>query len=449
MKAEYLVNRTLPEQQWQDVLGHLKAQYPLLTRAWFDHLFPGDLTNGTLTIVAKNPAQLSYLDGLCKTPFTEAAQAATGRLLTICFRLDPLLGDATPGRATETSSLGLNPLFTFDRFVIGPGNRLAHAASMAVAASPGQTYNPLFLHGAVGLGKTHLMHAACQESLKVRCGLSVLVLSCEEFTHDFMESVTGGDLYRFRHRYRDVDLLAIDDVQFLAERERSQEEFFHLFNALHQNGKQILLSADCSPAEIPSLEQRLVSRFNSGLVACIDPPCFETRLAILRQKAKARCFEIGEDTLRWIAFNITENPRELEGMLTRLDALSQVRGVSIDVRLAEEALGGQVDARISLPRIIDLVTEYYGVKPSDLAGKKRQRRVTVPRQVCMYLARKYTDHSLEEIGACFGGRDHSTVLHAVRHIDGLRSQLAAIRKALAEIELRIGVRNTTDSIVKS
>ncbi|HRX85545.1 MAG TPA: chromosomal replication initiator protein DnaA [Phycisphaerae bacterium] len=423
---------------WEDILGHVRVQHPELVRGWFSQLEPRSLYGGILRIRAQNPLQVRYLDDLCRVAFTESAQAALGQLVSAAFESDEVGGNGHAASKDEgfdpTVSLQLNNDYVFDNFVVGPGNRLAHAASVAVAEAPGTTYNPLFVHGDVGLGKTHLLQAICHETNRLGTCANTLYISCETFMNHYIEAVERGMMKEFRYRYREVDMLVIDDIQFLGERERSQEEFFHTFNTLHQAQKQIILSADCSPAEIPSLEGRLVSRFNSGLVASIDMPCMETRMAIIRKKARLRCIEVGEDVIKFVAERIESNIRDLEGALVKLDALSHTRGGKIDLALAQEALGpADVHHAITVQQIVDVVTRRFSVRLADLQSKKRTKSITHPRQVCMYLARELTSHSLEEVGGFFGGRDHTTVLHAHRAISTARGADAKLNGILEDL----------------
>jgi len=418
------------------------VNYPELTRGWFAQLVPAELANGVLRVQAANPAQARYLQEHCSRPFAEAAQAALGRFVTFQFEASPDDGrnrdDGPSPFGHEEVATALNQDYTFDNFITGPANRLAHAAAVAVAERPGKAYNPLFIHGSVGLGKTHLMQAVCHAVRDRSAPNEVLYLTCEDFTNHFLDAVERGLLNRFRYRYRHVSVLVIDDIQFLAQRERSQEEFFHTFNTLQQSQRQIVLSADCSPSEIPSLQARLTSRFNSGLVAPVDPPCLETRIAILRTKAKLRCIEVPEDVLQIIAAHVDSNIRELEGALIRLDAISHTRDGRIDAPLAREALGFSGPARpVTIPLIIDAVTLHFSVKPAELMGKKRSRSIAFPRQVCMSLARELTGHSLEEIGGYFGGRDHSTVLHACRVVREQAEIEAELRETLDYLRKRL------------
>ncbi|MCH7812427.1 MAG: chromosomal replication initiator protein DnaA [Planctomycetes bacterium] len=401
---------------WDDILGHVRINHPDVVRGWFAQLEPLELSGGVLHVRTKNHAQLRYLEQHCRTALAEGAQAALGRLVALAFNTEAPAEESGPPLSFEftDAQLMLNDDYVFDNFITGPCNRLAHAAAVAVAETPGKAYNPMFIHGATGLGKTHLLQAICHA---VRTRRSrVMYISCETFTNHFIEAVERGALNKFRYRYRHIDALVIDDIQFLAERERSQEEFFHTFNTLYQSQRQIVLSADSPPSEIPSLEERLISRFNSGLVALVDRPCLETRMAIVRNKAKLRCIELPEDVIRLIATKIDSNIRELEGALIKLDALSQTRDGRIDLDFALQALTGRGHQRIGIPDIVDLVTKRFAVKRSDLLSKKRTHSIAQPRQLCMYLARELTPLSLEEVGGYFGGRDHTTVLHATRRI---------------------------------
>ncbi len=317
-------------------------------------------------------------------------------------------------------SLVINPDYSFENFVVGPGNRLAHAAAVSVGASPGKAYNPLFVHGDVGLGKTHLLQAICLRILESNPAAVLYYISCETFMTQFMEAVQAGQMNDFRHRFRDVDVLVIDDIHFLTRRERTQEEFFHTFNSLIHDQRQIVLSSDAPPEEIPDLEDRLVSRFLSGLVAKVAPPCYETRVAIIKTKSRLRGLEMPDDVACYIAGKIDTNIRELEGAITKVQILAQVDAMPIDLELAKTALGDDDSAPTSGPSIqtiIDAVTQYYRIKVTELQSKRRPRSVVLPRQVCMYLARRHTRHSLEEIGGYFGGRDHTTVMHAIKTIE--------------------------------
>jgi len=427
---------TPPATIWSDILGQVRLNYPQLARGWFFELQLTKLEDGVLHISTRNHAQSDYLQQHCRAAFTEAAQAATGRLVSVTIDVEPVQEDhpeAALSLSGHSNQLLLNPDYTFDNFVTGPCNRLAHAAALAVAEEPGRAYNPFFIHGRVGLGKTHLLQAICHAIRKKRPDTTSHYISCETFINDFIEAVELGGLHRFRYRYRHVDVLVIDDIQFLADRERSQEEFFHTFNTLYQSQRQIILSADCSPSEIPSLEERLISRFNSGLVALLDRPCMETRMAIIHKKAKLRCIEVPEEVIRFVASRIDTNIRSLEGALVKIDALSQMYSGAITLEIAQEALEADSGRAVKIPSILEAVSKRFDMKVSDLQGKKRSKAVTHPRHVSIFLARQLTSQSLEEIGGYFGGRDHSTVLHASRTIERQADEDPQLRALLDEI----------------
>lgn len=334
----------------------------------------------------------------------------------------------------------LNPSNRFESFVVGPCNRFAHAACRGVADRPAVSFNPLFLHGSVGLGKTHLMQAICHHLLDRNPELQILYLSCEEFINHFISALQQGDVNSFRTRYRSADVLIVDDVQMLANKARTQEEFFHTFNALHNARKQIVLSSDAPPQDIPALQERLVSRFKWGLVAEIEPPCFETRVAILRSKAQRDGILLQDDVAQFVAENIENNVRELEGCLTRLQAMAALTNRPIDFQLAREILGSEIQQRnrpVRMDDILATVTGHYMVKVADLQSKRRSQSIVQPRQVAMYMARKLTEMSLEEIGGYFGGRDHSTVLYSVERVDSRRRVDAEFSALLTELERNI------------
>jgi chromosomal replication initiator protein len=310
----------------------------------------------------------------------------------------------------------LNPKYTFDTFVIGAANRFAHAASLAVAELPAKSYNPFFMYGGVGLGKTHLMHAIGHYILENNPHMKVLYLSSEKFTNEFINAIRDNRGENFRNKYRNIDVLLIDDIQFLAGKEGTQEEFFHTFNALHEEHKQIVISSDRPPKEIPTLEERLRSRFEWGLITDIQPPDLETRIAILRKKAKAENLDIPNEAMMYIANMIDTNIRELEGALIRIVAYSSLTNQDITAHLAAEALKDILPSGrnrlITMQDIQQRVGEYYGLKLEDFKARKRTKAIAYPRQIAMYLSRELTDYSLPKIGEAFGGRDHTTVIHA-------------------------------------
>jgi chromosomal replication initiator protein len=348
-----------------------------------------------------------------------------------------------PGRmgGPEGGSVSLNPRYTFRNFIVGSANRLAHAASLSVAERPGHAYNPLFLYGGVGLGKTHLMHAIGNSVIARFPRKRVVYATSEKFTNEFITSIQQGRIDDFRARYRRIDVLLIDDIQFIADKERTQEEFFHTFNAIHEDGKQIVLSSDRPPKQITTLEERLRSRFEWGLIADLTVPDLETRIAILRAKADEQAVPIGSEALEFIARKVVSNIRELEGALNRIVAYANMQGMPITVDLAQAVLSNVLynpKRRMVTPeRIAQAVSDYYGVEMDALKSQKRDRAIVMPRQIAMFLMRAETDVSLLRIGAELGGRDHSTVLHACDKIDResaeneeLRRELAAVRELI-------------------
>lgn len=341
----------------------------------------------------------------------------------------------------QTFAHMLNPKYTFDTFVIGAGNRFAHAASLAVAEAPAKNYNPLFLYGGVGLGKTHLMHAIGHYILEHNPNTRVLYISSEKFTNEFINAIRDNRGESFRVKYRNIDVLLIDDIQFLAGKEQTQEEFFHTFNALHEERKQIIISSDRLPKEIPTLEERLRSRFEWGLTTDIQPPDLETRIAILRKKAKAENLDIPNEAMMYIASQIDTNIRELEGALIRVVAYSSLVNEDITTHLAAEALKDIIPS--SRPKVITMqdiqqkVGDFYSLKLEDFKARKRTKAIAFPRQIAMYLSRELTDFSLPKIGEAFGGRDHTTVIHAHDKITQLLKQDQELYKVIHDIREKL------------
>lgn len=423
----------------EKILDKVRTQDAVNARNWFDELEVLKFDGGVLQIGCPDKAKAQFLQDNCLSTFSRAAQSVTGHLVTVDFAEGAKTGHRL-GRPEQSETFRLHPDYTFESFVIGPSNRLAHASCVAVSHSPGDTYNPLFLYGSVGLGKTHLQHAICHEAMKKNPETKITFLSCEQFINRFIGAIEKGKLTEFQRHCRDTDILVIDDVQFLRERERSQEEFFHTFNSLYNNRKQIVLTADCAPGDLPSLEERLVSRFKWGLVARLDQPTYETRIAIVKKKADIRGLNISEDIAEYIARKVKANIRELEGALTSIYAMSQSGDSKIDIALAKKALGNGEDTlqrNVSITEIIDAVTEYFDVKLTDLLSKKRNQSIILPRQYCMYLARNLTRHSLEEIGGHLGGRDHTTVLHACTKITKMAKDDSNIKTQLKELTASI------------
>jgi chromosomal replication initiator protein len=338
-------------------------------------------------------------------------------------------GRPSGGGATD----GLNPRYTFDTFVVGSSNQFAQAACQAVAELPSKAYNPLFIYGGVGLGKTHLLHAVGHETVRLFRGMTVVYLSSERFTNELINAIRYDRTAEFRARYRTIDLLLIDDIQFISGKERTQEEFFHTFNDLYESRKQIIVSSDCSPKDIPEIEERLRSRFEWGLIADIQPPDFETRVAILKKKAALERVRLADDVAYLIASRVKSNIRELEGSLTRMIAFCALTGREMSVDLATEVLSdlwGEEEKVITIEQIQRKVSDFFGVKLSDLKAKNRTKAVAFPRQIAMYLARQLTHASLSEVGRSFGGKDHTTVLHAVDKIQTLLQDDPKLRKTV-------------------
>ena len=427
------------ENIFTDIVERAKAMDPGNARQWFDDLSVLRFDGGSIGIACPDESNVHFLNEHCRSSFTRAAQQITGHLVTVDFVVGTGGRIVSNGDATHIGP-ALHPDYTFENFVVGPSNRLGHASCIAVSQSLGQTYNPLFLYGSAGLGKTHLLHAVCHEVQHRLDGAVIQLLSCEDFVNRFIRSIEQGNITGFHSQFRTVDALIIDDIQFLREREQSQEEFFHTFNALYNNGKQIILSADSPPNEIPSLEARLISRFNWGLVARIDPPSYETRIAIVQKKAHLRGLEINDEIAQYIARQVQANIRELEGALTTIYALATTLSESVTLELAQTALEGQIKLatrHISISDIIDVVTEHFDVRLTDLQSKRRSQSITVPRQICMYLARSLTKHSLEEIGGHLGGRDHTTVMHACSKISEAQESDPKMQALLGELTKRI------------
>jgi chromosomal replication initiator protein len=463
---------------WRDIMDYLRRRHASVCRQWFDELEPTELAGGLLKVKTSNHIQQNYLQRKCADHFNEAAQSVTGALVAVRFitsedvetqpAREPAVATVGAGvgsvaappapnghRAQRTIELPhddqeydpeydqivLSPDYSFDNFITGPSNHLAYAASVAVANQPGVAYNPLFIHGGVGLGKTHLLQATCQTILHSDPTTRICYLSCDTFMNHFLDCVQRGQMNEFRHRYRHVDVLVIDDIHILADRERTQEEFFHTFNALYQQNKQIVLSSDSPPHDIPQLEERLVSRFSWGLVANITRPDYETRVAIVRAKAKIRSLQLPDDVVSYIATKIDSNARELEGAITTLQGHAVLQNQPISLALAQRSLGDAVTAgvnqQVTLQNIIDAVTEYYNVKLSDLQSKRRHKSITEPRQVCMWLARRRTRFSLEEVGGYFGGRDHTTVMHAIKTVDERMGQDDTFARQIEDLGERI------------
>ena len=422
---------------WERVLSEMETKVSKPSfETWLKSTKANVIQNDVITVTAPNEFARDWLEDHYASLTSDTIENLTGSRLTPKFvipqneSVDDLLVEQPPKKIPQadtaddiSSRTMLNGKYTFNTFVIGSGNRFAHAASLAVAEAPAKAYNPLFIYGGVGLGKTHLMHAIGHYVMEHNPKANVVYLSSEKFTNEFINSIRDNKAVNFRNKYRNVDVLLIDDIQFLAGKEQTQEEFFHTFNALHEESKQIVISSDRPPKEIPTLEDRLRSRFEWGLITDITPPDLETRIAILRKKAKAENLDIPNEVMLYIANQIDTNIRELEGALIRVVAYSSLINKDMNADLAAEALKDIIpNSKPKMLTIIDiqkLVGDYYQVKLDDFKAKKRTKSVAFPRQIAMYLSRELTDSSLPKIGSEFGGRDHTTVIHAHEKISRL------------------------------
>jgi chromosomal replication initiator protein len=433
------------EAVWQHVLEHIRRNITEVEyHTWFERIRPLGIREGVLELAVPTSFALDWI----KRHYAPLIQEALGLLGAQVPRFDLLVvpGAAQPVQVdifqaapqADQGKSKLNPKYTFENFVVGPNNNLAHAAAVAVAESPGKAYNPLFIYGGVGLGKTHLMHAVGHSVAKRFPNLKIEYVSTETFTNELINAIREDRMAEFRERYRSVDLLLVDDIQFIAGKERTQEEFFHTFNALFEAHKQIILSSDRPPKDILTLEARLRSRFEWGLITDIQPPDLETRIAILKMNAEQRGLRIGEDVLEYIARQVTSNIRELEGALMRVVAYASLNGVELTRQVAAKALSdifAPREVEVDPQEIVQVVAEHFGLRPEDLVGGGRRKEVVLPRQMAMFLVRELTRASLPEIGQLFGGRDHTTVLYAIQKVQELSEsdrEVQAILRALRE-----------------
>ena len=436
---------------WEGACELLKSEInPVSYKTWIEtNLTPVRLDNDVLTLRIGIDAMKVMVNNRYAPLISNCLTQVAGHKMSVSvltraeLENDEIRAQAANAGGLATSSVQLNPKYTFDTFVVGSNNRFAHAASLAVAESPSDAYNPLFIHGGVGLGKTHLMHAIGHYVQQQYPEKRLLYITSENFTNDLITAIQLNRNIEFRNRFRNVDILMVDDIQFIAGRDSTQEEFFHTFNALHTAGKQIILTSDRPPQDIPRLEERLSSRFAWGLIADIARPDIETRIAILREKARQDHVNIGDDVLELIAANVDSNIRELEGSLTRLTAYASLVGEPITVELCQDALRDifvKPKARsITAEVIMQTVSSYYGISQADLISATRRREITVPRQIAIYLTREMTPMSLPQIGQAFGNRDHSTILHScntvannIKNNSGMASVVNDIKNLIRE-----------------
>jgi chromosomal replication initiator protein len=411
---------------WDQILARVEGKVNRHSFAtWFRPTSYISLEGNRLLIGVPNAQFRDWLSKNYQGVLTEALGEVGQPTLEIDFEQLSEAPSPPSGPGPDNDARHLNPKYTFESFVVGSSNQFAHAAARAVAEIPSKSYNPLFVYGGVGLGKTHLMHAIGHYILARQKKLNILYISTDRFINEMINAIRFDRLPAFRQKYRAIDVLLIDDIQFIAGKDRTQEEFFHIFNALHDGQKQIVVSSDCPPRQIPTLEERLHSRFEWGLIADIQPPDIETKVAILRKKAEAERVEIPENVALFIASKVRTNIRELEGSLIRLIAYASLTGRDIDLPLAHETLRDLLHSEekpVTIEMIQKFVADHYSLKISDLKARNNSKSVAVPRQIAMYLTKTLTGASLPEIGKDFGGKHHSTVIHSVRKINDLRKQ---------------------------
>ncbi|MBW8781026.1 MAG: chromosomal replication initiator protein DnaA [Verrucomicrobia bacterium] len=451
---------------WETVKSDFKGLFPEdVYQLWFEPIVCLDATEEVLTLGVPNDFAAIWINDNYLDLIVQRLRLTSGRLLTVKLKKAggdthpragilavtetpaPRAKPVAPRRAARYDERGgahtgtLNPRNTFETFVVGNNNQMAHAAALAVAQAPAQAYNPLFLYGDTGLGKTHLMHAIGHAILQANPGAKVAYLSTEKFTNEFIQALQENALTKFRQRYRHVDVLLIDDVQFLSGKERIQEEFFHTFNDLFESSKQIILSSDRRASEIQKLEARLVSRFEWGLPADIQAPDFETRLAILRTKAATLKFDIPANVANFIAQHISKNIRRLEGALIKVASYATLTGKTIDLAatemLLQDVLMEQAQNQLTIEIIQKRVADHYQIRHSDMTSKRRPNNIAIPRQIAMYLSRTLTKHSLQEIGDAFGGRDHGTVIHACKAVDNMMEQDTTARGSIEFLKTQL------------
>jgi len=418
---------------WQDILQGVKKKIDQNSyETWFDPTLYIGQEKDILYIKVPNSYFRDWLSFHYSALIGEASQALFGKVYEIKYIFDetpgPFMRRSPEERRAQHGPLlspNLNPHYTFDTFVVGGCNQFAHAAALAVAKNPAKSYNPLYIYGGAGLGKTHLMNAIGHSAVAKQQRLKILYVTTEKFMNELINHIQYGKILEFRQKYRSIDLLLMDDIHYLSGRERTKEEFFHTFNHLYENQKQIVISSDCPPKEIPQLEERFSSRFEWGLIADLKPPDIETRIAILKKKAEAEAVSLPESVALYIADKVQTNIRELEGYLRRVIAFASLKGERIDLDLTKEALKGLLDTStmiVTVEKIQKLICHRFKIKTSQLKSKNNSPKIAFPRQIAMYLAKELTRSSLPEIGKKFGGKHHTTVIHSIRKIDKLRAE---------------------------
>ncbi|MEN9204311.1 MAG: chromosomal replication initiator protein DnaA [Thermostichales cyanobacterium DRC_bins_46] len=430
---------------WEQMLGHLQVQLSRPTyETWIKPARLEAVTDRSVVIRTPNSFARRWLLNHYGSVIAEVVQTVLGRPMEIQFSVAEEAAEAAPlasySPTAEVSSpipvrvAELNPKYSFSRFVVGPNNRMAHAAALAVAEMPGRAYNPLFLCGGVGLGKTHLMQAIGHYRWEADSQTRIAYVSTERFTNDLIDAIRRDSMQSFREHYRAVDVLLVDDIQFIEGKEYTQEEFFHTFNTLHESGKQIVLAADRSPHLIPRLQERLCSRFTMGLIAETQPPEIDPRMAILKKKAEYEGMQLPTDVIEYIASTYTTNIRELEGALIRAVAFISISGLPMTVENIESVLSPPSEPKeITIDRVFEVIQEVYGISKSDLLSHSRKREISQARQIAMYLARHYTKLSLPKIGAAFGGKDHTTVLYSCEKIAQLMQEDLAFLRHMQQV----------------
>ena len=444
------------QEKWPEILNMVKTEHdvsPVSFSAWLEPLEVYKVEGNVVTIVVTNGSMaLNYINKKYLLPLQVAIIETTGEDYEISLVLPEDIKEEIPEPAPISDSTlngnivkaGLNPRYTFDTFVVGSNNKMAHAASLAVAESPGEAYNPLFIYGGVGLGKTHLMHSIAHFVLQKNPNAKVLYVTSETFTNELIDSIRNGNnstMSKFREKYRDIDVLLIDDIQFIIGKESTQEEFFHTFNALHGAKKQIVISSDKPPKDMEILEDRLRSRFEWGLIVDISSPDYETRMAILRKKEGLDGYSIDNEVIEYIARNVKSNIRELEGSLNKIMAYANLEKSEINLALAEKVLKDIIspnEKRVITPELItDIVAEHFDLTPGDIVGNKRNSKVVFPRQIVMYLCRHMTDTTLKNIGQYLGGRDHTTIMNGINKIEAELETSESTREVIDILKKKI------------